>query len=230
MKRKLVTLGIAFLLCIGMVGAGFASWVVTNSVTETVDGQISVESVVDARLNLTVEVAKDGDGQSLIFGGDGVTYENPWLLYTGKPQDLTVDVTLTLNNYKTLKAAADAKEIGDISLKVSLAEKGTAGNLAAAVTNNYIVLPTNMSGVDLTLASFTPVTDTDKATATVTFTFAWGSAFANGNPLAKYNNLQYSEPLATEAYNALDGLDTLNGTEFTVTVTGSATQYVAPQA
>jgi hypothetical protein len=206
MKRKLVTLGIAFLLCIGMVGAGFASWVVTNNVTKTVDGQISVESVVDARLDLTVEVAKDSDGQSLIFGGDGVTYVNPWLLYTGKTQDLTVDVTLTLNNYATLKAAVDAKEIGGVSLKVSLAEKGTAGNLATAVTNSYIVLPTNMSGENLTLASFTPVTETDKATATVTFTFAWGSAFANGNPLAKYNALPYSDSVATEAYNAWTGL------------------------
>ena len=78
MKGKLVTMAVSFLLCVGMVGAGFASWVITNNVQENASGNIQVEQVVDKRLNLIV-AEKNLD---VFFGAPETlttTNENPWL-------------------------------------------------------------------------------------------------------------------------------------------------------
>lgn len=230
MKRKLVTLGIAFLLCIGMVGAGFASWVVTNNVTETVDGQISVESVVDARLDLTVDV-ENGAENPLVIGGpttqEGV--EDPWLLFNGEVEDLKIEVNLKLNNYADLIAAKNAGEIDNIEIKVTLAEQ-TTDKLNTFAGKKYIKLPTSMA-VDLKLTDFD-----ENGEKTVEFLFAWGDAFklegetAGVNPWNYFNSFD-SEAEATTgttyadlAYNVLNELFTLNDANFTITVNGKATQ------
>lgn len=234
MKRKLVTLGIAFLLCIGMVGAGFASWVVTNNVTETVDGQISVESVVDARLELDVDFAAN---EKVVFGGNDAT--QTWLLYKGDEQDLDIKVTLTLTNYAdllALQSAAD-KEIDDIEIKVSLAETLTEGTgalgdnqyIKAAVDAKYIELPT----LEQTLKLSDFASEGNKKE--VTFTFAWGTAFGGVNPLEYYNNkaadAKVSEgatkTYAEEALEVLGTLEQMNSVGFTVTVTGKVTMPTA---
>ena len=82
MKRKLITLGMTFLLCVGMIGAGFASWLITGDVTSEVAGNV-------------------------VFGGEtNDRGTQGWLKYDGEvaQMDITFDVEVT--NYTDLENEA----------------------------------------------------------------------------------------------------------------------------
>jgi hypothetical protein len=106
MKRKLVTTVISLLLCLGVVGSGFAAWVISRTTEDTAEGNFTVETVQDAVLNFDAAIT-NGDvhfgkpsaeaissyqwaesaAQVKWFNDDGATVE-----------DLTATVTLTLTD------------------------------------------------------------------------------------------------------------------------------------
>ena len=119
-KNNLVTMGVSFLLCVGMVGAGFASWVISADVTEEGESTVSVEEVIDQRLNtMIVATNQDSEGWNkgndseawnadLHFGAPKIaeSFQNPWLSNVGgKEEDLDVylGVVFDYRNVEALK-------------------------------------------------------------------------------------------------------------------------------
>lgn len=206
MKRKLVTLGIAFLLCIGMVGAGFASWLITADETVAVNGNITVETVADKRLEMT---ATPTDGLSVVFGGDTNTPATQgWLKYTGDVAQMDIQFTVNVANYAAL-----------VDDNVTFTIAVTAADGTALDLGDYVNLP------DTTDKLTWDMLKTD-GTENITLSFTWGDAFkpkggtAGVNPLAYYNAQTYTKSLGDAAETALNALHAFNTKGFKVTVTG----------
>ena len=204
MKRKLVTFGIAFLLCIGMVGAGFASWLITADVTNEVAGNIEVQTVTDKRLKMTTTLS--ADTQSVIFGGKAGSYTYDWLKHDGNEEQLDITFTVKVDNYDALKNET-------VTFVVEL----TAPDLG-----NYAVKPTTDNVLEWDDFVASESAEDTSATATVTLSYTWGSTFGGKNPLEFYNSQEYSVDLGNAAYAAINALSAIN-TEagFVVTITGS---------
>lgn len=162
MKKKFVTMGVSFLLCVGMIGAGFASWVISRDVEETADGTIKVETVKDARLELSVsETPSTGSSYTgdadLYFGApaDISAISSPWLKVeraqdSNEPtEDLKISLYYQLNcdeNGTNLQTLYDSG-MTTIKLTFTLAtpDKGSEGSWTAygtAINANYIAEPT----------------------------------------------------------------------------------------
>lgn len=182
MKGKLVTMAVSFLLCIGMVGAGFASWIITAKTEVTGQGEVKVDTVVDKRIKVT---SVDAGGVDVIFGAPKDAIDDAWLLNDNLDnEDLTSSVTLNLDeaNLVQLKAAGVNKLTFSATISVS-ADDLSAYNTAK--TKNYIVEPTTIASVEIDLSSATVTEDEETGTktinvaktATLTCDFGWGSYF-----------------------------------------------------
>ena len=181
MKGKLVTMAVSFLLCVGMVGAGFASWVITNNVQENASGNIQVEQVVDKRLNLIV-----GEQNLDVFFGapenPTTTNENPWLK------------SESAEKYEDLKATISVGFGKDNLAKV----KGSKIKVEAKFTITPTVASAYSEAIEYNLISVpdaTNLTQSQEFTATeeawnydFELSFNWGSYF-NGvsGPVNPYN-------------------------------------------
>lgn len=140
-KNNLVTMGVSFLLCVGMVGAGFASWVISAGVEEDLESTVKVESVIDQRLKIATRVKPvdskgDADGSGEVWDADlyfgapkdqtGVT--TPWLSYQPDEkdqepvyEDLDVYLDITLN-YPNLKLLSE-QDLDVVDLTLTLDKK-----------------------------------------------------------------------------------------------------------
>ena len=219
MKRRIVTIAVSFLLCIGMIGAGFAAWVITGNTDTDASGNIQVNAVVDNRLVLAVSWQDSKD--SITYGPKAGDYTYDWLTYdeNDDTESLTVTLVLTLNNYTSLKSSQEATTISDISIAFAWDEAQMTKYVAARDTDKVVgALPTANA---LTLASFSDADQDGVYTATVTFTFAWGEAFGGKNPMEYYNNQEFTNDLATEATQNLTKLYALNAAGFKLNLTGS---------
>lgn len=222
MKRRIVTIAVSFLLCIGMIGAGFAAWVITGNTDSEQTGNIQVQDVVDNRLDLSYSWK---DGNTVTYGPKAGSYTYSWLTYdAGDPvESLSVTLVLTLNNYEALSTSQTNGTINDISISFSWDDTKNADYANARDVDKVVgALPT-VSG--LTLASFTDADSDGVYTAEVTFTFVWGEAFTEGgvavNPMQYYNNQEYSATLADQAKANLQNLYKLNAKGYVVDLTGS---------
>lgn len=219
MKRRIVTIAVSFLLCIGMIGAGFAAWVITGNTDTDASGNIQVNAVVDNRLVLAVSWQDSKD--SITYGPKAGDYTYDWLTYdeNDDTESLTVTLVLTLENYASLKSSQEATTISDISIAFAWDEAQMTEYVAARDTDKVVgALPTANA---LTLASFSDADEDGKYTATVTFTFTWGEAFGGKNPMEYYNNQEFTNDLATEATENLTKLYALNAAGFKLNLTGS---------
>lgn len=110
-KNNLVTMGVSFLLCVGMVGAGFASWVISADVNEDLNSTVKVEEVIDRRLVLTTST-KNAEGSGELWDAD---------LYFGAPKDnATAPDGYTSNQYSWLSNNGTEKEDLDVYVEVVL--------------------------------------------------------------------------------------------------------------
>ena len=237
-KTKLITMAVSFLLTVGMVGAGFASWLITSEVQEEKTGTIKVESVIDSRLDLTV-----GDADGVHFGvPTAMNDDDPWLTASADAasEDLSSTVSLTVNNASTLYNSDNTSGyryvVVTATLIISKASLVNVYNPDPNAAINYIVLP----GVDTQADSNNYqieqkiVIDLNAAEAgDVVFTFRWGSDFGNVNPYDFFNGKSSSatceyyefntqsktttttakveKTYADFAYSALSALADLNG-------------------
>lgn len=224
MKRRIITIAVSFLLCIGMIGAGFAAWVITGNTEEEANGNIQVQEVVDNRLDLQFDW-KDGNS-TITYGPKAGSYTNSWLTYdsTDPVESLSVTLVLTLNNYESLSTSKTNGTINNISISFSWDDEKNTDYATARDTDKVVgALPTVAS---LTLDSFKD-TDADGVyTAEVTFTFAWGEAFIPEgetvavNPMEYYNNQEYTAELANAAKTNLTNLYKLNTKGYVLDLTG----------
>lgn len=218
MKRKTLTLVVGLLLTLSLVGIGFASWVISANDSETIIGNVEVQTVTDRRLDITVKdltYSTDhyaaGDSNKIIFGmptdeeiaSAGIT--NPWLTNSDDTvENLSVTFVVEVA-YKTPDAIAAA----DITFEASYVANDA---IAGLVTKGYLAQPT---------VEFTEVTDSDpnKVTYNVTLTFDWGSSFTGINPYLFYNATgKSSETHGDAAWAAMNVVNSISDLTYTVKV------------
>lgn len=216
MKRRIVTIAVSFLLCIGMIGAGFAAWIITAPTSEEQTGAIVVENVSVQEMDLTFEwkdVNSDGvsdDKDSQIIFGSHATETCAWLANDSIKEKLTATLIITVNNHK------------------ELIEAGYTYNFEFALTassDGYnTAFEAGLVGELPTITKVTAPVSTDTVPETmpyeVTVEFAWGEKFGNVNPISYYKDKDYAT-YATEAETNLNALhEALNGVSYNLTVNG----------
>ena len=79
MKRKSLTLLVCLLACLALGSVGFAAWVITSDNSDTTTGQVRVDVVKDARLQVNAEI----DG-TIVFGSRAKTstVEHDWMKHS----------------------------------------------------------------------------------------------------------------------------------------------------
>ena len=176
MKGKLVTMAVSFLLCVGMVGAGFASWIITNTAKDEAEGTIAVDTVVDKRLQLDIDETSTKLG--VYFGSpatQSTTNDKPWLLNNSEEKEmLTATVVVDLNG-ENLKKLASSNESKTATVKLTAKLEIPANNDAynTAVQYNLITVPTTLVVEQTVTATETSANQE----VTFTFDFGWGSYF-----------------------------------------------------
>lgn len=178
MKRRTLTIVVGLLLCLSLIGVGFASWVITAGDSDEVSGNIQVEDVTDKRLELSnvkiVTTSTTEDKTSFIFG-KGTKGTNSWLEADGIADEVltaTISFNLAYKNSTTVVHDGEGK---NVELSVAF-DDATKTLLEGAVTAGYITaVPT------LTVTG-------SNGSYSVSVTFEWGELFNNQNPFTWYNN------------------------------------------
>lgn len=209
MKGKLVTMAVSFLLCVGMVGAGFASWIITNTAKDEAEGTIAVDTVVDKRLQLKID--KTNTNLGVYFGaptGDTNTTDT-WLRNdSDKKEMLTAKVVVDLNG-ENLKKLASSNESKTATVKLTAKLEIPTGNTAynTAVEYGLITAPTTVE-VEQTVTATEASTDQE---VTFTFEFGWGSYFtiSEGDQKKMVNPYKYFN----DSYATSDDTNMVGGTE-----------------
>ena len=208
MKRKSFPILLCFLVCLSLIGVGFAGWVITGSDEETIDGgQIQVDAVTDNRYTIEAVGWKDSKSTiNLVADKSLATIENPWLTSDSQTQNLTVTYQfkvkkggeyLTANeDHVTAKATLESKLNTEVS-------KGS-GRLVKL-------------GEGINLNNLTVTVDPDTKLFSVNLTFARGETFHGKNPYVYYNQLE--NPDKDAAKTALEALNALNSQKITITIT-----------
>ena len=70
-KGKLITMAVSFLLTVGIVGAGFAAWVISADVVKEATGTVTVEEVIDKRMEIALlEIARATEYDYIVVNDD----------------------------------------------------------------------------------------------------------------------------------------------------------------
>lgn len=242
MKRKSLTMILCLLTCLSLVGVGFAAWVISSGDTETVTGNITVDTVSDRRF--TFETATISD--EIHFGmDDSSAITGAWLTNDyANSENLTVSFEIKLNFATALDAAT--KEKWDAAVVVTATYSAPDNdNYDNAVSAGAIIAPSS----DLTVEFIAEKSTTTQATYKVTIAFAWGEAFDtnrtdyyttsapsisddgntsdNLNPYAFYNAKTgdvFDRPVAQwgdDAYYYLNLIELMSTLTYNVTVTAA---------
>lgn len=208
-KNKKIVFISALLGSIALASTGFAAWVITTQDTETVNGNVTVETVDDASHTLTVKLHSQNKA-SLVFGAkntDSVENPNPWLTYSGDPENLTIVYDVECTNYSSCTVKAE--------LKFS---KSTAfDGLVSSTKKKYVTKPTAVLS-DFTAKEGNPTT----GVATLTLSAAWGDYFGGENPFVYYNSKSQAD-YASDANTVLNAIYTaLQSVTYTITVSTTA--------
>ncbi len=242
MKRKLITTAVSLLLCLGVVGSGFAAWVISRTTTEEVEGNFAVETIKEAKVDITSATVATDSNAGIVFGapteddleqlGDDATI---WFDYQSgtAATNLTVTVDIVISNVNEWMSDYDYK----LSFAVTGKEDADVTAYDAAISDGYIAAPTfTLAESQGTITDNAMTLDASKKnesnqiTLTLTVTFAWGSAFGGKNPYVYYNNQEYSDTLANGAVDAIQAFDDLNGVNYKLVITGTATKKSAAQS
>ncbi len=214
MKRRTLTMVVGLLLCLSLIGVGFAAWVISVDDVQEVSGTIQVDEVHDQRLKVTIGAVSN----NIIFGTpETMSATNPWLTNkNGAQEQLTATFTVKVE----YESGAAFTAASDIKLTLTDDIETVA---ADALTANYIT--ESVSGAD----SGVLAEDKKSITYTITVTFAWGSAFESKNPYTFFNEKDIKEDADGEgagtddwgdvASEALTVLYALNDDSYKVTVT-----------
>lgn len=206
MKRKTMTLVLCLLAALALVSVGFASWVISAGTSDTTEGTITVDEVIDKRLEITKP--QWVDGSNFYFGGPTAEQralissdKTVWLTNEDSEEKLTLSFTFTVSYKGTTYTKGDAVVTG------SIAEQGEANLYNTAKTEGYVgELPEVV------------IKEGENGLFTATITFTWGNKFGNTNPYVYYNNNK-TESDAQTAIDSLTALHALNAAKFTITLT-----------
>lgn len=240
LKKKSGLMGAVIALsAASLISVGFASWVISQGDTKTVDGQIIVDTVNDVRHVITIT----GTPADIKFAAPAVanqTIENHWLTSDGAVvENLIATFNVSITNVLEAKTPADVSftvAAGVKSGDTFTAETDNTKGYAKAQSLGLVgVLPAVGAEGDglgyITLGTETYVAnsgegaDTTRGTMSfdVTLNFVWGSAFNYGNPYTYYNTGKTAADYADQANTNLQALKTwLSGVSYRVTVEAPA--------
>lgn len=238
-KTKIVALVMSMLICISMIGVGFAAWVIVSQASGTSTGNIKAEAITDNSVTLTVTPTSGNTG--IVFGGlantdtkpEGVTLKTIWLKNDAETESLTVSFTLTVQG-----------NVGKLSVGLGVATTEGKDSWEQLVSKGYVTNPTyaaTAGDLDITVDSdgvfhfgndasaTTSHSFTSPTEITVTATFAWGNHFNGLNPYWYYNQHEMESVLsagttyhqdANAALGALyEALGSADGVTYTFTFT-----------
>jgi len=198
-KRKKIIMGAALFGAVGLVSTGFAAWVLSASVTESVTTTLSVGNVSEAAFDLEFE-GQHGDIVFGIFDSRSESGENT-SIFTTATSEFVFDTAYNDNagrvrwdgtNYERLSLTIvgrvkNADYLGDMTAKFH--EENLKIN--AAVTKDYIVAPACYASEQAVTKVGEVYTEQNVKYQDFRFTveFTWGSAFLGDNPSIYYDKV-----------------------------------------
>lgn len=228
-KRKGIVLAASILGSVAIVSTGFASWVITNSQSDSATGNITVDELNDNRVVVTAKWSEvDNVPVDTVKFASQTSNNQDNMWYTHSGEDGVMDLTLNLSvAYKDSTKTEKPSGTFKVSIEVG---KGTANAFVAdpsgfeaankrADGKHYVTLPT-FSTDGYTAAN---------GTATVNVSFGWGDVFGNVDPLLYYNYLDankvkqttpqpYNDVVAEMAIDDQKALDALKAYTYKITV------------
>ena len=189
MKRRTLTIVVGLLLCLSLIGVGFASWVITAGDSAEVSGNIQVEDVTDKRLelsNVKIVTTSTGEDKTSFIFGKATKGTNSWLEADGIADEVltaTISFDLAYKNSTVIDFEGDDRNT-DLSVAFDDTTKTLLQN---AVTAGYIkAVPT------LTVTG-------SNGSYSVSVSFEWGALFNNQNPFTWYNNNKVDDEYSYDA-------------------------------
>lgn len=242
MKKKLLLPILSVCMVVALVSVGFAAWLITGVDAGKAEGQFTAYEVTNNFFSITVENTTD----KVVFGKPSNYSANAsdWFIpETGvDSESLTATFTITITpasgtlaDSDALAALFTANSKTKVTITIKEQDASSESKFDTAKTANCVVLPklkigdasanvdatsgtgeTLKEGVtfELTQSNFT-VTD-NKATATVTLVFGWGTFGGSTaqNPYLYYNSLTNNKDNAEAAQQAMDKVKALNDVKY----------------
>ena len=238
-KTAVVLLGAG---AIAITGIAFGSWVISETKGGTTPSQITIQAadVIDESL-VVQNISFLNEDSSVRFDAKSDDSSGPIAYGTeeGGGEDMgfafKFDIVGAVENGSGSYAFTDY--FGGFTLTMSVTDQ-EGYTLSQAVSSNYIVSPIDLE--DGTTIEKTPInlvsgtatyTDSstgstynfscgngDTLTVTCNLNFAWGTAFANGNPAEFVNEATASDSLSS-VKTALENIQKINNSSFTITIT-----------
>ncbi|MBQ3014950.1 MAG: hypothetical protein IJD75_07450 [Clostridia bacterium] len=235
MKRKILIPVLAVMLCVGMIGVGFAAWVIAaTSTTEAKDDSMFVAYAVDNRTVTYSYEFTDGEvnfGSKTFDTSKGATNYN-WLTLKDDEsnaeltnnEDLYAELTITITNWgdNENKLASETITFNLTAFKIL---NKSDEDVTSDYVGTYITMPTvNTITIDegtLDDASVAAGITFNNGVLVIPLNFGWGSAFNNVNPNQYYNSQASTSSLISQADAALSALAAVNEFKFQVTISAN---------
>ncbi len=197
-KGKTIGIVAASLAAVSVFGIGFSTWIInTTNKVETSDITVEVADTKDISVIISNAKVSESDN-SVKFDADEEKMNKATGHLLSCSSGDKEDLSFTLTYDVTVGTDASAWQI-KAAIDDSNATGGTDGKFATAVnTRKYIARPSTLgittgveclnqaskTGTGLTVAESTAYGATNKTySISQTFTFSWGLAFANKNPV-----------------------------------------------
>ena len=236
MKRKWMAPMVALLLCVGMIGVGFATWVITSTDHQSTNGQFEVYGVESRAIRITPSMSDS----TIKFGGNDANSatSGKWFSFTaGAVEDLSATLKIVINNWNELKGqtgnAITLTLTGGVVLNDSSFEPYINTPDEGTITISHNGTKWVVAGsVGADAGWGTPTFDEVNGEVFLQLNFKWGQeAFGGMNPLAYYNQTGKSyDTDGAAALEAMEKLEELNGIEGAYSITVDASVSAAAQS
>jgi len=221
--KNALAIGIASFSSIALLSTGLAAFVIIGSPTETVNGGIKVEEVIDNDITLTIDPV--GVERQIILDADPEDHEGRVQLAPDSPGEM---LTTTVSG--TIGVGADKTfENIDFTYKVLVYQETNPGDDPSTINNQTFKEDYMMDRVvfvpeELVLgeSNTIDIDEIDEANGTFTFDFgfAWGSKYDGTNPSLYYDEHDDGQAVSNaEVVTDLEELKSLlDGVTFTIEV------------
>lgn len=239
MKRRNLVAVLGLLLCVALVGVGFAAWIVIAPVEDEVaTGNIKVETVeqqnswsFDATWYSKNEVKDENKlegNPTIVFGTPAQTVTNPWLTNTSIGQEnLTVYLFV-----KADQTSVDGKEVAAVkdtdiaTVALNAVYSVTEDDKVETKHEDLVTYLGTDATVSITKTQLVAQELRDGIMLTITFNWKDLSGDNTGdNPYTYYNGLDFSEENSAAASTYLTSLyNKLNNCTFEVVLTAGTVE------
>lgn len=240
MKKSFLLPLIGIIAVITIVGVGFAAWAIISPINiDAAEGTITAEELTDR--TFTINATQNDDTKNIHFGKGTVTTlpTDAWFRDDGSSAgNLSTTITITLTPTNWDGEATINQYLEGRTINVKLATDDFAG-FKTAIDAGYLVIPTLTCGektstltgdwtsdnlITLNLAGSDFTKGESSYTATVTVTFAWGTATEGKDPYTYFNQVNDEGKAAVELTEAninlakavCDTVYALNSAKYTV--------------